>query len=137
MVDNHKVYMKTTNGMEQVHVIYRRIDDEFLDPLVFNPNSILGVPGIIDAYRHGNVAIVNAVGNGVADDKAVYAYVPRMIEYYLNDKIGTFGVIAFRGEIEKHYFQHIKSRFCLIYQHMILLMKMLKSMYLRISKRWL
>ncbi len=85
VVDDHKVYMKTTNGLEQVHVIYRRIDDEYLDPLVFKPDSVLGVPGLLGAYRKGNVAIVNAVGNGVADDKAVYAYVPDMIRYYLNE----------------------------------------------------
>jgi len=86
-VNNHKVYMKTTAGLQQVHVIYRRIDDEFLDPLVFKPDSALGVPGLISAYRKGNVAIVNAVGNGVADDKAIYAYVPNMIKYYLNEEI--------------------------------------------------
>lgn len=86
VVDDHKVYMKTTNGLEQVHVIYRRIDDEYLDPLVFHPKSVLGVPGIMSAYRKGNVAIVNAIGNGVADDKAVYAYVPAMIKYYLNEE---------------------------------------------------
>jgi uncharacterized circularly permuted ATP-grasp superfamily protein len=86
VVDNHKVYMKTTNGLEQVHVIYRRVDDEFLDPLLFKPDSVLGVPGLLSAYRKGNVAIVNAVGNGVADDKAVYAYVPDMIKYYLNEE---------------------------------------------------
>ncbi len=86
VIDDHKVYMKTTNGLEQVHVIYRRIDDEYLDPLVFNPKSVLGVPGIMSAYRKGNVAIVNAIGNGVADDKAVYAYVPAMIKYYLNEE---------------------------------------------------
>ncbi|SKB82358.1 Uncharacterized conserved protein, circularly permuted ATPgrasp superfamily [Parapedobacter luteus] len=85
LVDNHKVYMKTTKGLEQVHVIYRRLDDEYLDPLVFMKNSVLGVPGLIGAYRKGNVAIVNALGNGVADDKAVYAYVPAMIKYYLNE----------------------------------------------------
>jgi uncharacterized circularly permuted ATP-grasp superfamily protein len=85
LVDNHKVYMKTTSGLKQVDVIYRRIDDEYLDPLVFNPNSALGVPGIMSAYRKGTVALVNAVGNGVADDKAVYAYVPDMIKYYLNE----------------------------------------------------
>ena len=79
--------MKTTVGLQQVHVIYRRMDDEYLDPLVFNADSILGVPGIMSAYRKGNVAIVNAVGNGVADDKAVYAYVPDMIKYYLNEEI--------------------------------------------------
>jgi uncharacterized circularly permuted ATP-grasp superfamily protein len=78
--------MKTTDGLEQVHVIYRRIDDEYLDPLVFRADSALGVPGLMSAYRKGNVAIVNAVGNGVADDKAVYAYVPAMIRYYLNEE---------------------------------------------------
>ena len=86
VVDNHKVYMKTTNGLERVDVIYRRIDDDYLDPLVFIPNSALGVPGLMGAYRRGNVAIINAVGNGVADDKAVYAYVPDMIRYYLNEE---------------------------------------------------
>ncbi|HEY4149163.1 MAG TPA: circularly permuted type 2 ATP-grasp protein [Chitinophagaceae bacterium] len=84
LVDNHRVYMKTTTGLQQVDVIYRRVDDDFLDPLVFNPSSALGVAGIMSAYRKGNVAIVNAVGNGVADDKAIYAYVPDMIKYYLN-----------------------------------------------------
>jgi len=86
VIDNHKVFMKTTSGLEQVHVIYRRIDDEFLDPLMFRPDSVLGVPGLMSAYRKGNVAIANAVGNGVADDKAVYAYVPDMIKYYLNEE---------------------------------------------------
>jgi uncharacterized circularly permuted ATP-grasp superfamily protein len=86
VVNNHKVFMKTTDGLEQVHVIYRRIDDEFLDPLMFRPDSSLGVPGIMSAYRKGNVALANAVGNGVADDKAVYAYVPAMIKYYLNEE---------------------------------------------------
>jgi uncharacterized circularly permuted ATP-grasp superfamily protein len=86
VVDNHKVYMKTTNGPQQVDVIYRRVDDDYLDPLLFNPGSMLGVAGIMGAYRKGNVAIVNAVGNGVADDKAVYVYVPAMIKYYLNEE---------------------------------------------------
>jgi uncharacterized circularly permuted ATP-grasp superfamily protein len=86
LVNNHKVYMKTTDGLEQVHVIYRRIDDEFLDPLMFRSDSALGIPGLMSAYRMGNVAIVNAIGNGVADDKAVYAYVPAMIRYYLNEE---------------------------------------------------
>lgn len=85
VVDNHKVFMKTTTGLKQVDVIYRRVDDEFIDPLVFRPDSMLGVPGIYGAYRTGHVAIVNAMGNGVADDKAVYAYVPDMIKYYLNE----------------------------------------------------
>ena len=86
VVNNHKVYMKTTTGPQQVDVIYRRVDDDFLDPLVFQPGSMLGVAGIMSAYRKGNVAIVNAVGNGVADDKAIYSYVPAMIRYYLNEE---------------------------------------------------
>ncbi len=85
VVDDHKVYMKTTRGLKQVDVIYRRVDDDFIDPLVFRSDSMLGVPGIYGAYRTGNVAIVNAMGNGVADDKAVYSYVPDMIKYYLNE----------------------------------------------------
>ncbi|SKC55570.1 circularly permuted type 2 ATP-grasp protein [Ohtaekwangia koreensis] len=86
VVENHHVYMKTTSGLQQVDVIYRRVDDNFLDPLVFDPGSILGVSGILSAYRKGNVAIVNSIGNGVADDKAVYVYVPDMIRYYLNEE---------------------------------------------------
>jgi uncharacterized circularly permuted ATP-grasp superfamily protein len=86
IVNNCKVYMKTTSGLQQVDVIYRRLDDEYLDPLVFKPDSSLGVPGLISAYKMGHVALVNAVGNGVADDKAVYAYVPEMIKYYLNEE---------------------------------------------------
>jgi uncharacterized circularly permuted ATP-grasp superfamily protein len=86
VVNNNKVYMRTTSGLQQVDVIYRRLDDDYLDPLVFKPESTLGVPGLVSAYRHGNVALVNAVGNGVADDKAVYAYVPDMIKYYLNEE---------------------------------------------------
>jgi uncharacterized circularly permuted ATP-grasp superfamily protein len=86
VVDNHRVFMKTTVGLQQVDVIYRRVDDHFLDPLVFNPESALGVSGILSAYRNGNVAIVNAIGNGVADDKAIYVYVPEMIRYYLNEE---------------------------------------------------
>ena len=86
VVNDHRVYMKTTTGLKQVDVIYRRVDDDFIDPLVFRADSRLGVPGIYNAYRKGNVAIVNAMGNGVADDKAVYAYVPTMIRYYLNEE---------------------------------------------------
>lgn len=86
VVDNHRVYMKTTTGLKQVDVIYRRVDDDFIDPLVFRGDSMLGVPGIYGAYRSGHVAIVNAMGNGVADDKAVYSYVPAMIRYYLNEE---------------------------------------------------
>ncbi len=86
IIENHHVFMKTTKGLQQVDVIYRRVDDEYLDPLVFRPDSALGVPGIYWAYRKGNVAIVNAPGTGVADDKAIYTYVPDMIRYYLNEE---------------------------------------------------
>src|SRR5688572_5582709 len=86
VVENQKVYMKTTAGLQRVDVIYRRVDDNFLDPLAFDPNSVLGVSGLLSAYRKGNVAIVNAIGNGVADDKAIYVYVPDMIRYYLNEE---------------------------------------------------
>jgi uncharacterized circularly permuted ATP-grasp superfamily protein len=99
LVDNHKVYMKTTRGLKQVDVIYRRVDDEYLDPLVLKPNSLLGVPGLVSAYRKGNVAIVNAMGNGVADDKAIYAYVPDMIRYYLNEEPLLKNVPTYRMEI--------------------------------------
>ncbi|WP_451975930.1 circularly permuted type 2 ATP-grasp protein [Azospirillum endophyticum] len=84
VVDDDRVFMKTTNGLAPVHSIYRRLDDAFLDPKAFNPDSLLGVPGILEAYRKGNVALANAIGTGVADDKAVYCYVPRMIKYYLD-----------------------------------------------------
>src|SRR5271169_217451 len=85
VVDGVVVYMKTINGLKRVDVIYRRVDDDFLDPLCFRPDSALGVPGLMGAYRAGNVALANAVGNGVADDKAIYAYVPAFIRYYLGE----------------------------------------------------
>ncbi|GHG39190.1 hypothetical protein CBQ26_03375 [Deinococcus indicus] len=84
-VDAGRVWMRTTGGRRQVDVIYRRIDDDFLDPLAFRRDSSLGVAGLMEVYRQGRVAIANAVGTGVADDKAVYAYVPDMIRYYLNE----------------------------------------------------
>ncbi|WP_042165150.1 circularly permuted type 2 ATP-grasp protein [Paenibacillus gorillae] len=83
---DHKIYLRDLRGLRQVDVIYRRIDDDFLDPLAFQPDSLLGVPGLMNAYRAGNVAIANAPGTGVADDKAVYAYVPDMIRYYLGEE---------------------------------------------------
>ena len=82
VVEDGIVWMRTTKGLRKVDVIYRRIDDDFLDPLAFRADSLLGVPGLVDAYRAGNVALANAPGNGVADDKVVYAYVPDMIRYY-------------------------------------------------------
>ncbi len=79
-------YIRTTNGLQRVHAIYRRIDDDFMDPLEFRPDSLLGVPGLMRAYRAGTVAVVNAVGTGVADDKAVYHHVPDMIRFYLDEE---------------------------------------------------
>lgn len=86
VVENDHVFMKTTAGLAPVHSIYRRISDEFLDPEVFHPDSVLGVPGLMRAYAKGNVSLANAVGTGVADDKAVYAYMPRIIKYYLDEE---------------------------------------------------
>lgn len=108
VVDNAKVYMKTTAGLKQVDVIYRRVDDDFLDPLVFNPDSILGVSGIYYAYRKGNVALVNAPGNGVADDKSVYPYVPNMIRYYLNEEPILKTVPTYAMDDPEH-FKHVFS----------------------------
>ena len=85
-VRNGLVYMRTTDGLQQVDVIYRRVDDDFLDPLVFRPDSLLGVRGLIDAAQLGNVTLANAPGTGVADDKSVYVYVPDMIRYYLGQE---------------------------------------------------
>lgn len=86
IVQDFKVYMKTIYGLEQIDIIYRRIDDDFLDPTVFREDSLLGVAHLMEAYQAGNIAILNAVGNGVADDKAMYAYVPNMIRYYLQEE---------------------------------------------------
>jgi len=85
IVDGVTVYMKTINGLKRVDVIYRRVDDDFLDPLCFRSDSALGVPGLMGSYRAGNVALVNTPGTGVADDKAIYAYIPDVIRYYLNE----------------------------------------------------
>jgi len=85
VVTNGRVMMRTTNGLERVDVIYRRIDDDFLDPLTFRADSLLGVPGLMDAYRSGGVALANAPGTGIADDKVIYAYVPKIIKYYLGE----------------------------------------------------
>jgi uncharacterized circularly permuted ATP-grasp superfamily protein len=85
VVDQDHVFMRTTHGLEPVHVIYRRLDDEWLDPIFGRQESLVGVAGLVNAYRVGNVAIANALGNGVADDKAVYALVPKIIRYYLDE----------------------------------------------------
>ena len=104
------VYMRTTRGLRQVDVIYRRIDDDFLDPHVFRKDSCLGVPGLVDAVRRGNVALANAIGTGVADDKVTYAYVPEMIRYYLCqepilDQVPTY--LAWRPSDKKYILDHL------------------------------
>jgi uncharacterized circularly permuted ATP-grasp superfamily protein len=85
-VQNDSVFMRTTQGPQRVDVIYRRIDDDFLDPLAFRPDSMLGVPGLLAAYRAGRVTLANAIGTGVADDKSMYPYVPEMIRFYLGEE---------------------------------------------------
>jgi uncharacterized circularly permuted ATP-grasp superfamily protein len=85
-VKDNFVYMRTTRGPKRVDVIYRRVDDDFLDPLAFRPQSTLGCAGLLNVYRAGNVSLCNAIGTGVADDKSIYPYVPQMIEFYLGEK---------------------------------------------------
>lgn len=96
---NDRIFMRTTKGLQQVDVIYRRIDDDFLDPLVFRKGSMLGVAGIVEAYRKGHVALANSIGTGVADDKAVYALVPKMIRYYLDQDPILANVPTYLGAI--------------------------------------
>jgi len=86
LVHDNIVYMRTTSGLRRVDVIYRRVDDDFLDPLAFRPDSTLGVPGLLNAHRAGNVSLANAIGTGIADDKALYAYIPAIIRFYLSEE---------------------------------------------------
>ncbi|MGP0593607.1 circularly permuted type 2 ATP-grasp protein [Nitrospira sp. T9] len=107
-----KVYMKTTQGLQQVDVIYRRVDDAFLDPEVFRKDSVLGVPGLVRAYRAGNVGLANGIGNGIADDKAVYTFVPKMIDYYLSEKPILQNVPTYlcgNPEDRKYVLEHLGS----------------------------
>jgi uncharacterized circularly permuted ATP-grasp superfamily protein len=109
-VDADLVYVRTTRGPRRVHVIYRRTDEAFLDPEVFRPDSVLGVRGLMRAYAAGNVALVNAPGNGVVDDKAVYAFVPEMIRYYLGeepslDQVPTW--VCARDEDRRYVLDHL------------------------------
>jgi uncharacterized circularly permuted ATP-grasp superfamily protein len=111
-VRDNTVYAKTTRGPQRIDVLYRRVDDDFIDPLYFRANSALGVPGLFDAYRAGNVTVANAVGTGVADDKAVYMYVPAMIRYYLGeepvlDNVHTFDCSV--GAQRQHVLANIDS----------------------------
>ncbi len=86
IVKNDEVFMRTTEGLKRVDVIYRRVDDDFLDPLTFRPDSALGVPGLMSAYAAGNVTLANAVGTGIADDKAIYSYMPEVVKFYLGEE---------------------------------------------------
>lgn len=110
IVRDKVVYMKTIKGLERVDVIYRRIDDDFLDPTVFRADSVLGVPGLIEAYREGNVNLCNAVGTGVADDKVTYAFVPDMIRFYLSEEpilpnVQTY--LSWKDDDRKYILEHL------------------------------
>ena len=110
IVDDGYVCMRTTKGFERVDVIYRRIDDDFIDPQCFRPDSMLGVPGLMEVYRNGNVALANAPGGGVADDKVVYAYVPRIVKYYLGEEIMLQNVptyICSEADDLKYVLEHV------------------------------
>jgi uncharacterized circularly permuted ATP-grasp superfamily protein len=102
VVDRSRVYMRTTRGLARVDVVYRRIDDDFLDPLTFRPDSTLGVPGLVNAYRAGQVALANSIGTGIADDKGVYPFVPDMIRYYLKQEPVLANVETFRPLVPAH-----------------------------------
>lgn len=102
-VDKNFVYMKSIYGPKKIDVIYRRIDDDFIDPQVFNPKSVLGIPGIMNAYREGNVVLMNAPGTGAADDKAVYTFVPAMIKYYLGEESILRNVHTYKCELDDDY----------------------------------
>jgi uncharacterized circularly permuted ATP-grasp superfamily protein len=106
VVDEGFLFMRTTTGLRRVDVIYRRIDDDFLDPRELRPDSLLGVPGLLDVYRSGRVALANAPGTGIADDKAVYAYVPEIVRYYLGEDMLLSNVPTFVCSEEKHR-QHV------------------------------
>jgi uncharacterized circularly permuted ATP-grasp superfamily protein len=111
-VQDHFVYMRTTRGPKRIDVIYRRVDDDFLDPLVFRPTSTLGCAGLLDVYRQGHVTLCNAIGTGVADDKSIYPYVPQMIEFYLGEKPILQNVPTFLGRKPddlKYILDHLKD----------------------------
>jgi uncharacterized circularly permuted ATP-grasp superfamily protein len=105
LVHDNVVYMRTTAGLRRVDVIYRRVDDDFLDPLCFRPDSNLGVPGLFNAYRAGNVSLANAIGTGVADDKAIYAFVPAIIRYYLGEEplLANVQTYMLSNELQRRY----------------------------------
>ena len=112
VVHDGYVMMRTTRGLKRVDVIYRRIDDDFIDPMAFNPSSMLGVPGLFDVYRNGRVALANAPGTGIADDKVIYAFVPQMIKYYLGEdpilpNVPTY--LCWRDKDRQHVLQNLPT----------------------------
>lgn len=112
VVADGSVHMRTTKGLKRVDVLYRRVGEDFLDPKVFRPDSLLGVPGLMEVYKAGRVAMANAPGTGVADDKVVYAYVPRMIRYYLGetpllDNVETF--LCWEDKQRRHVLDNLDS----------------------------
>jgi uncharacterized circularly permuted ATP-grasp superfamily protein len=110
IVHDQIVYLRATTGLERVHVIYRRIDDAFLDPLAFQPESVLGVSGLADAYRAGNVTLVNAIGTGVADDKVIYRFVPDLVRYYMDEEPLLANVETYVGALasdRQYMLEHI------------------------------
>src|SRR6202040_2964245 len=102
IVKNDEVFMRTTEGLKRVDVIYRRVDDDFLDPLTFRPDSALGVPGLMSAYAAGNITLANAVGTGIADDKAVYSYMPDIVKFYLGEEPILKNVPTWRCRESEH-----------------------------------
>ncbi|HYN39962.1 MAG TPA: circularly permuted type 2 ATP-grasp protein, partial [Rhodospirillales bacterium] len=111
-VEDDTVFMRTTSGPRRVDVIYRRIDDDFIDPLSFDPHSMLGVPGLLSVVRNGRVSLANAIGTGVADDKAIYCFVPDMIEFYLGEKPILKNVPTFRCAVpddRKYVVDHLEE----------------------------
>jgi uncharacterized circularly permuted ATP-grasp superfamily protein len=112
VVHRNHVFVRTTSGLERVDVIYRRIDDDFLDPLTFRPDSLLGAAGLLNAYRAGNVSLANAIGTGVADDKAMFPFVPEMIRYYLGEEpvlqsVPTY--LAANDEERRYIVEHLEE----------------------------
>src|SRR6186997_3483103 len=102
VVKNDEVFMRTTEGLKRVDVIYRRVDDDFLDPLTFRPDSALGVPGLMNAYRAGQLGLANSIGTGIADDKGIYPFIPDAIRYYLKQDAILPNVETFRPQIASH-----------------------------------
>jgi uncharacterized circularly permuted ATP-grasp superfamily protein len=111
-VENGFVYMKTIYGRKKLDVLYRRVDDDFIDPITFNPDSTLGVPGLMNVYREGNITLINAPGTGVADDKAVYIFMPEIIRYYLDEEPILKNVQTYRCEKQddmQYILEHIEE----------------------------